>query len=104
GVGEFLSHRRAQGYTLWLSTKAMVPMLEFLRGLGIVPAPAPVLAVTEAEVLQEHYWAYLVQERGLAAGTIADYLHVARLFLAARRGETGELHLDRLSAGAVTEF
>ena len=39
---------------------------------------------TEAEQLHEHYRAYLVQERGLAAGTIAGYLHVARLFFAAR--------------------
>ncbi|CAB3801247.1 hypothetical protein LMG27177_05007 [Paraburkholderia fynbosensis] len=26
-LGEFLDARRAQGYTLWLSTKALVPMI-----------------------------------------------------------------------------
>lgn len=102
-VEEFLAHRRAEGYMLWLSTKAMAPMLGYLRGLGVVPTPTPIAPATEAEQLQEHYRAYLVQERGLAAGTIAGYLHVARLFLAARSVD-GDLHLDRLSAGQVTEF
>ncbi len=102
-VEEFLAHRRAEGYTLWLSTKAMVPMLEYLRGLGVVPTPAPTAPAAEAEHLQEHYRAYLVQERGLAAGTVASYLHVARLFCAARAVD-GELHLDVLGAAEVTEF
>jgi len=102
-VEEFLAQRRCEGYTLWLSTKAMVPMLDFLRGLGVVATPAPAVAVTEAEHLQEHYRDYLGQERGLAAGTIAGYLHVARLFCAARAVD-GELHLARLTATEVTEF
>ena len=66
-VEEFLAHRRAEGYALWLSAKALAPMLGCLRGLGVVPTPAP---ATQAERLQEHYRAYLVQERGLAAGTV----------------------------------
>lgn len=102
-VEEFLAHRRSEGYTLWLSTKAMVPMLGYLRGLGVVPTPTPVVPGTEAEQLQEQYRVHLVQERGLAAGTIAGYLHVARLFFAARAVD-GELHLDRLTAAEVTEF
>ena len=102
-VEEFLAHRRGQGYTLWLSTKAMVPMLEYLRGVGVVPTPTPVVPATEAEQLQVQYRAYLVQERGLAAGTIAGYLHVARLFCAARAVH-GELRLGRLNAAEVTEF
>ncbi|MGH9137869.1 MAG: site-specific integrase [Acidimicrobiales bacterium] len=102
-VEEFLAHRRVEGYTLWLSTKAMVPMLEFLRGLGVVPTPPRSVPVIEAERLAEHYQAYLVQERGLAAGTMVGYLHVARLFCAAR-AVNGELHLDRLTAAEVTEF
>ena len=102
-VDEFLSRRRAEGYTLWLSPKAMTPMLDYLRRLGVVPLPAVVSAITEAEELQECYRVYLVQERGLAAGTIAGYLHVARLFCAARAVD-GELHLDRLQAAEVTDY
>jgi integrase/recombinase XerD len=102
-VEEFLAHRRAEGYTLWLSTKAMAPMLDFLRGLGVVSTPTPTAPATEAEQLQERYRAYLVQERGLAASTVVSYVHVARLFFAVRAVD-GELHLDRLRAADVTEF
>ena len=102
-VEEFLSDRRAEGYRLWLSPKAMVPVLAYLREIGVVPMPLVVAAATEEEQLQEHYRAYLVHERGLAPGTIVGYLHVARLFLAARAADGG-LHLERLSAAEVIEF
>jgi site-specific recombinase XerD len=102
-VVEFLAQRRAEGYTLWLSARAMMPMLDYLRRIGVIATPAPAVPVTEAEELHEHYRAYLVQERGLAAGTIAGYLHVARLFFAARAVD-GQLHLDRLGAAEVIEF
>lgn len=102
-VEEFLAHRRAEGYRLWLSAKAMVPLLDYLRELGVVPTPAPVVPSSEAEQLQEHYRSYLVQERGLAAGTIVGYLHVARLFFAARAVD-GEPRLDRLTAAEVSDF
>lgn len=102
-VDEFLARRRAEGYTLWLSTKDMVPMLDYLRGLGVVQTPTPAPPATEAEQLQEHYRSYLVQLRGLAVATVASYLHVARLFVSARAVD-GELHLDQLDAVEVTEF
>jgi integrase/recombinase XerD len=102
-VEEFLAHRRAAGYTLWLSAKAMVPMLGYLRGLGVVPTPAAVGPATEADELQERYRAYLVHERGLAAATVVSYLHVARLFLSSRAID-GELCLEGLSAAEVSEF
>ncbi len=102
-VEEFLAHRRAEGYTLWLSAKAMVPMLDFLRGLGLAPMPAPVAPVAEAEQLHERYRVFLVEERGLAAGTVASYLHVARLFFAARAANDA-LRLEQLTAAEVTEF
>lgn len=102
-VEEFLAQRRAEGYTLWLSAKAMVPMLAYLRGLGVAPVPTPAVPATEAGLLHEQYRAYLVEERALAAGTIAGYLHVARLFFSARAGDGG-LRLERLTAAEVTEF
>jgi len=102
-VEEFLEDRRAEGYTLWLSTKAMAPILVYLRGLAVVPTPSPVPPATAAEELMEHYRAYLVQERGLAVGTVSSYLHVARLFFSARSPE-GELGLERLNAAEVTDF
>jgi integrase/recombinase XerD len=102
-VEEFLVVRRAEGYVLWLSTKAMAPMLGHLRGLGVVPDEDRVAPCTPAEELLEHYRAYLEQERGLAVATVTCYLHVARLFLFAR-SPAGKLDLERLSAGEVTSF
>jgi site-specific recombinase XerD len=102
-VKDFLDARRAEGYTLWLSPKAMVPMLGYLRGIGVVATPVPAGPSTPAEKLIEAYRAYLVQERGLAAGTVADYLHVARLFLATRPTDGG-LGLERLTAAEVSAF
>jgi site-specific recombinase XerD len=81
----------------------MVPMLDYLRDLGVVPSSAAIAPATEAERLHEDYRAYLVQERGLAEGTIAGYLHVARLFCSARAAD-GVLRLERLTAVEVTEF
>jgi integrase/recombinase XerD len=102
-VEEFLAARRAEGYTLWLSTKAMAPVVAYLRGLGAIPMPDPVGPTTPVAGLLELYRAYLVQERGLAPGTVAGYLHVARLFLFTRSPD-GELGLEHLGAVEVTDF
>jgi len=102
-VDEFLEVRRAEGYTRWLSPKAMAPVLAYLRGLDGIPTPSPGGPATPAEELVEHYRTYLVHERGLAAGTVASYLHVARLFVATRSAE-GALALERLTAAEVTGF
>lgn len=103
-VDEFLAARRAEGYTLWLSTKAMVPVLEYLRGLDVVPTPSPAIPATPAEKLVEHYRTYLVHERGLAVGTVVSYLHVAGLFFSSTRSPEGALDLERLTAAEVTDF
>lgn len=52
-VDEFLVDRRADGYTLWLSTKATAPLLDFLRGVGLIPDPPPPLPDTAADELIE---------------------------------------------------
>ena len=48
-VSEFLDARRAEGYTLWLSPKAMVPVLGYLRGIGVLATPVPAAPATPAE-------------------------------------------------------
>ena len=62
----FLAARRAAGYVLYLSPKALVPLLGFLRRLGAAP-PAPAPVQPPAEALLDRYRRYLVTERGLAA-------------------------------------
>jgi integrase/recombinase XerD len=102
-IEEFLSARRAEGYTLWLSTKAMVPVMAYLHALDVVPAPSPVDPATPAEQLLERYQTYLAQERGLAVATVSSYLQVATLFFSKRSPE-GTLDLERLSAAEVIDF
>ena len=102
-VSEFLVHRRAEGYVLWLSPKGMEPMLDHLRSTGVLDTPGPAVAESETDLLVRDCEEFLVRERGLAVGTINCYLHVTRLFCAARAVD-GMLNLDRLTAGEVTEF
>ena len=102
-VDEFLVDRRAEGYTLWLSTKATEPMLAFLRGVGVVPDPPPSLPDTAADELIEIFRSYLATERGLAEATVTSYVHVARLFLFGRSA-IGGADLAGLTGGEVTGF
>jgi integrase/recombinase XerD len=95
----FLAARRAAGYVLYLSPKALVPLLGFLRRIGAAPeAPVPALAPEDA--LLGRYRRYLVTERGLAAETAADYAAKVRPFLAARDGHGPA----GLTASEVTAF
>ncbi len=100
-LDEFLVDRRADGYTMWLSPKALVPMLGFLRGLGVVPDASAVVPETAADELIEAFSSYLTSERGLARGTVVGYVFVARLFLGAR---SGDIDMAGLTAGEVTQF
>ncbi len=101
-VEDFLAHRRAQGYTQWLSPRATAPLLAYLRQIGVTPDALPAQASTPADVLFEHYDAYLVAERGLSKATIDSYLHVARLFL--KRLPDTQLDLAGIRAAQVTKF
>ena len=102
-VGRFLAARRAAGYTNYLSARAMAPLLGYLRGLGVAPAAAAEGPGTPAEVLLGRFGEYLALERGLAAGTVWDYVHAVRPFLVAVYGD-GDLDLWGLSAAEVTAF
>ena len=78
---------------LYLSPKALAPLLGYLRRLGVAPIPVPAPA-TPAEALLERYRRFLVTERGLAATTARGYADMVRPFLA-QREPAGELGLDR---------
>jgi hypothetical protein len=102
-VDEFLVDRRAEGYRLWLSTKATKPMLDFLRGVGVVRYPSLSLPDTAADELIEIFRSYLIRERGLAEATVTSYVHVARLFLS-DRSAIGAADLGSLTGREVTGF
>ena len=100
---EFLSARRAEGYTALLSGQGLAPLLGYLRGLGAAPVAAEPAASTPAEILVQEYRAYLAHERRLAASSIERYLGPARLFVSERERRDG-LDLEHLTASDVTAF
>jgi integrase/recombinase XerD len=103
-VERFLAERRAAGYAVHCSPRALVPLLAYLRGLDAAPPPAPVRApVTSVEVLLERYRRYLTVERGMGAEAASGYVSKVRPFLA-RRAATGALELAGLTARDVSEF
>jgi integrase/recombinase XerD len=97
-VQEFLEARRAAGYRRWLSPRSLRPLLDHLRAFGVAPAVAvdplaPVLAASRV---------YLVEERGLAASTVRNYLDVARRFVS-RGDESGRAVRD-VTGAEVSQF
>ncbi len=101
-VVEFLNARRAAGYTQYLSSKALDPLVGYLRTLGVLSEPVPSVP-TPLEYLLERFRSYLISERGLAHGTTWDYTHMVRPFLN-RRVIPGSADLAGLAASDVIAF
>jgi integrase/recombinase XerD len=101
-VAEFLCARRSAGYTLWVSEKGVAPLLTYLRSVGVAPALEAPVPVASADRVLEEFRFYLVHERGLAPGTVAADVHVARLFLATR--VRPDLGLEALTPPDVIAF
>jgi hypothetical protein len=76
-VQRYLSERRASGNVLYLSAKAMRPLLGYVSPRKVLSAePPPELDAVEA--LLSRYRDYLLGERGLSPGTVEGYVHLAR--------------------------
>ena len=101
-VDQFLRWNHAGGHRFPKSAEGAMPLLVFLRGLGVVPEP-PAPALGARERLLERFRVHLAAERGLADGTIYNYVHAGRLFLQALECR-GELDLGALSAAHVDGF
>ncbi|MBA3808432.1 MAG: tyrosine-type recombinase/integrase [Solirubrobacterales bacterium] len=104
GVEQLMAERRAAGCSRLVSARAMSPLLDYLRGLGVVPAAVAPAASTPAEVLIERYSAYLLERRGVSPSSVRNYVWVARVFFFWRERVVGKLELEGLDAAAVTEF
>jgi integrase len=103
-VERVMAERRGSGRARMFSPRALSPLLEYLRGLGVTPLPQPRVSVTAAEVLIERYSSYLLEQRCLARSTVRNYVGVARVFLSWWEPAEGGLCLERLDAAAVSEF
>jgi integrase/recombinase XerD len=102
-VGEFLAQRRARGLKCHISPKALTWLTDFLEGQGLLPVPEPAPA-TAAGMLLDRYHGYLVQERGLSAGTTARYLRLARKFLSSCPPDPDNSPTVGVTAAAALSF
>jgi site-specific recombinase XerD len=99
-VEEFFRLRKAQGHRKWLTRRSVSVLLECL---GIECAGDGLAAATPCAALLASYRDYLLAERGLAAGTVAQYLRRARVFVSWLPTPL-DAGLAGLSAGQVTTF
>ena len=99
----YLAARRSAGYTAYLTSKALAPLLGYLGELGVAPAAVIAAPVTPAQALLERYRCYLLAERGLREKVARGYVDSVRPFVAAHAGG-GEAGLRDLAAGDVTAF
>jgi integrase/recombinase XerD len=81
-VEAFFGFRRARVRRLFVSPRALRLLLEYLDGIGVLPAGEPV-PPTPIDRLVERYARYLCDERALAGGTVRRYVYVARRYLSA---------------------
>jgi len=102
-VDRFLSDRRSADVARHKTRKALGPILDYLRDLGIAPAAeAPVEDGPAGEILSR-YRQFLTTERGLVPVTALRYVDRLRPFLD-RRMATGGLDLGDLTPADVTSF
>lgn len=102
-VERFFAASPAAGHSNHRTSKALEPLLGYLRGLGAAPpepTPAPEGPVEE---LLWRYRRYLTVERGLTPETARGYVDAVRPFLAGRLSAEG-LDLKRLRPADVTAF
>lgn len=101
-VARFVAGRRARRSSL-RSERALVPLLVFLRELGVAPV-APVVAPTDpVDVLLGRFADYLTTQRGLAPATVISYVSQVRPFLA-WHGGLGDTRWESLRAVEVQRF
>jgi len=79
-TSRFVDARR-ESHAFLRSPRALVPLLEYLRGLGVAPAPVAESASTPAEVIEQRFARYLSTQRGLAPATVSSYRSQVRPFL-----------------------
>jgi integrase/recombinase XerD len=101
-VEQYCRVRRERGYRNFRSPKALVSLLSYLRGLGVVSETSPQIAQTPSEILLQQFRAYLIGERGLGAASARGYVDLVAGFV--ERCVCDGEDLGGLTAGEVTAF
>ena len=102
-IERFVRERRASHLQL-ASTRALEPVLGYLRGLGVVPPRGSQEAPTPAGALLDRYAEYLLQQRGLKPSTVRNYCNHVRAFLADRERVAGDPGLGALDMAAINDY
>lgn len=102
-VDRFMADRRAAGVRKLKTRKALEPILDHLRGLGLVPAAETPVDDDPTRAILNRYRQFLITERGLADVTADRYIDCLRPFLD-RRMAAGGLDLGGLTPADVTSF
>jgi integrase/recombinase XerD len=97
----YFGWRRRQGYLKSLSPLSLRRLLGYLDGLGVLPADDAV--VSPVEQLLAGFRRYLLEERGMTAGSAMAYEPAARLFLSERSEPLAD-DLAQLSGGEIHVF
>src|SRR6266516_3578743 len=101
---EFLRARRREGYRHALSIRAVMPLISYLRRVGVGGLlPEAAVGGGTLDLVVEEYRRYLVGERALTADVVRGYTRLAREFLTAC-GQPDGLGLSELSAASVTDY
>jgi integrase/recombinase XerD len=98
-VEEFLAAQRAEGrYRAQWSRPGLLCLLTVLREQGAAGVRAPAPTGSDTEVRLASFERHLLEERGLASGTVGGYVAHARRFLTGLPGE----ELTTVTANEVT--
>lgn len=104
-VSQYLAERRSAGYIGLIGQRGMVPLLNVLRGCGVLPVVVAAAPACGAPALLAVFDRYLRTERGLAASTTAAYVSRAGRFLAeyATDGDVSALTAADVTSAVLSE-
>jgi len=101
-VAAFLLARHETGHRRVPGARGMVPLLSYLREMGLVPVQAS--STGPLDVLLVQYRCWMVQERNLAPATVLRYENAARRFLSEQASHDGVFEPAGLTGADVNAF
>jgi integrase len=101
-IAAFLAARFEVGHRRGPGPRAMVPLLSYLREVGLTSAEQP--SPTPLGALLGQYRSWMVRDRGLAPGTVSRYENTARRFLQEQASAGGTLAPAALTGADINAF
>jgi site-specific recombinase XerD len=99
-IEQFVSAVRAKNSSWRPTSKSLSWLVDYLRDIGVAPAPVVPPARSGQQELIERYREYLTVERGLEPVTVTNYVRVVSRFLTIHSGRG----LDELSAADISRY